>query len=160
VAALLASLSVFWLLNCIAGTIFTAQENSSCCALAGSPEVMEFFGTLKDVAIPALPFSGDISPRRRPLFFVFQLLVWMRFLASANAARESVRSLPASLWQCLSFRISIMGQPRHMADVHRCALVLFSTFRLAEDHSGVMMIAARQPCARALRYLLSQEPRR
>jgi len=83
------------------------------------------FGTLIDVAIPALPFLRRYQPRRRSRCSLsFSYWCGMRFLASANAARESVHPLPASLCM-LIFSYPTMDSRGSMADVHRCALVIF-----------------------------------
>lgn len=77
-AALCASLSVFWLISSMigdnrlaaAGTLFVL-------CLGGFFGSYGVFGTLIDVAVPALPFLRRYQPATAfPLLFVFQLLVW------------------------------------------------------------------------------------
>ncbi len=77
-AALFASLSVFWLINCVAG--------DSRLAAAGTLFVLclgcivgryGVFGTFLDIGIAAFPFLRRYQPAAAfPLFFVFQLLIW------------------------------------------------------------------------------------
>ena len=78
VAALLASLSVLWLLNSVtgdhglaaAGTLFVL-------CLGGFAGSYGVFGTPVDIAFPVLPFLRRYQPAATfPLFFVFQMLVW------------------------------------------------------------------------------------
>ena len=78
VAALLASLSVFWLLNCVAGDHQLAAAGTLfVLCLGGALGSYGVFGTLIDVAVPALPFLRRYQPAATfALFFVFQLLVW------------------------------------------------------------------------------------
>jgi hypothetical protein len=80
-ASLLASLSVFWLLNCItsddqlaaAGTLFVL-------CLGGFAGSYGVFGTFIDIAVPALPFLRRYQPATVfPLLFIFQVLVWRAF---------------------------------------------------------------------------------
>jgi hypothetical protein len=85
VAALLASLSVFYLLNYViadprlaaAGTLFVLCVG----CIVGR---YGLFGTFLDIGIPALPFLRRYQPAAAfPLFFIFQLLVW-RALTGQN----------------------------------------------------------------------------
>ena len=97
-AGLLASLSVFWLLNSLtgdhrvaaAGTIFVLCLG---CAVGR----YGLFGTFVDIGFPALPFLRRYQPAVAfPLFFIFQLLVW-RALASENKRRAWVLAFVAGL---------------------------------------------------------------
>src|SRR6266404_5250303 len=91
-AALLASLSVFWLLNCIAGdNRLAAAGTLLVLCLGGALGSYGVFGTLIDVAIPALPFLRRYQPAAAfPLFFVFQVLVWQALTSqSKRGARVS-----------------------------------------------------------------------
>jgi hypothetical protein len=78
VAALLASLSVFWLLNRIAGDDRLAAAGTLfVLCLGGALGSYGVFGTFIDIAVPALPFLRRYQPAAAfPLFFVFQVLVW------------------------------------------------------------------------------------
>lgn len=78
VAALLASLSVFWLLNCIAGDRRLAAAGTLFVLCLGCVVGRYgLFGTFVDIGFPALPFLRRYEPAVAfPLFFTFQLLVW------------------------------------------------------------------------------------
>jgi hypothetical protein len=98
VTALLAGLSVFWLLNCVtgdhrvaaAGTVFVLCLG---CAVGR----YGLFGTFVDIGFPALPFLRRYQPAMAfPLFFVFQLLVW-RALTSESRRRAWVSAFVAGL---------------------------------------------------------------
>jgi hypothetical protein len=100
VAALFASLSVFWLLNCItgdhrvasAGTLFVLCLG----ALAGGHGLL---GVLfkADLSIPSLPFLRRYEPAVAfPLFFIFQIEVW-RTLTSQSKRAARVSSIIAAL---------------------------------------------------------------
>ena len=96
--ALLASLSVFWLLKIVAG--------DSRLAAAGTLFVLCFgcivgryglFGTFVDVGIAAFPFLRRYQPAVAfPLFFVFQMLVW-RALTSESKSGARVSAIVAGL---------------------------------------------------------------
>jgi len=98
VAALLASLSVFWLLNSVtgdhrlaaAGTLFVL-------CLGGFAGSYGVFGTSVDIAFPVLPFLRRYEPAAAlPLFFVFQILVW-RALTNQRKRTALVSSFIAAL---------------------------------------------------------------
>ncbi len=98
VAALLASLAVFWLLNSVtanhhlaaAGTLFVLCFGS----IAGR---YGLFNTFVDIGIPALHFLRRYQPAAAfPLFFVFQLLVW-RALTSQITRHTRVFAIVAGL---------------------------------------------------------------
>ena len=98
VAALLASASVFGLLNYVtsdqrlaaAGTLFVL-------CLGRFIGRYGLFGTFLDIGFPALPFLRRYQPAVAfPLFFVFQLLVW-RALTSQNKRSSQVSTLLAGL---------------------------------------------------------------
>jgi hypothetical protein len=77
-ASLLASLSVFWLLNCVARDPRLAAAGTLLVFCLGCV-VGRFglFGTFLDVGIAAFPFLRRYQPAAAfPLFFIFQLLVW------------------------------------------------------------------------------------
>jgi len=88
VAALLTSLSVFRLIQCVtsdhrlaaAGTLFVL-------CLGRFVGRYGLFGTFLDIGFPALPFLRRYEPSAAfPLFFVFQLVVW-RALTNENKRR-------------------------------------------------------------------------
>ncbi|HYR75686.1 MAG TPA: hypothetical protein VEM96_07560 [Pyrinomonadaceae bacterium] len=81
VAALLASLSVFWLLNCVAGdNRLAAAGTFFVLCLGGFAGSYGVFGTFIDIAVPALPFLRRYQPTAVfPLIFIFQVLVWRAF---------------------------------------------------------------------------------
>jgi hypothetical protein len=98
VAALLASLSVFYLLNNVvadprlaaAGTLFVLCLG---CVLGR----YGLFGTFLDIGIPALQFLRRYQPAAAfPLFFVFQLLVW-HALTSQSKRGARVSAIVAGL---------------------------------------------------------------
>ncbi len=79
-AALFASLSVFWLLNCVTGDhqLATAGTLFVLCigALAGGNGLVGILFK-PDLSIPSLPFLRRYQPAAAfPLFFVFQMLTW------------------------------------------------------------------------------------
>lgn len=87
-AALLASLSVFWLLDSVtmdvqlaaAGTLFVLCLG----CIVGR---YGLFGTFLDIGVPALPFLRRYQPAVAfPLFFVFQLLVWQALTGRSKQA--------------------------------------------------------------------------
>jgi hypothetical protein len=89
-AALFASLSVFWLLDCIAaddrlaaaGTLFVL-------CLGGFAGSYGVFGTFVDIAVPALPFLRRYQPAAVfSLFFIFQVLVWRAFTTQAKRGSQ------------------------------------------------------------------------
>lgn len=97
-AAFLASVSVFYLLNDVvkdpqvaaAGTLFVLCLG----CIVGR---YGLFGTFLDLGVPALPFLRRYQPAVAfPLFFVFQLMVW-RALSSTSEARGRLSSLVAGL---------------------------------------------------------------
>jgi hypothetical protein len=99
-AALLASLSVFWLINCVAGDPRLAAAGALfvLCfgALAGGNGL---FGILlkPDLSIPSLPFLRRYQPAAAfPLFFVFNVLVW-RALSSQTKRSARVHAVLAGL---------------------------------------------------------------
>jgi hypothetical protein len=100
VAAFFASLSVFWLLNVIAGDPRLAAAGTLfvLCfgALAGGNGLFGIF--LKpDLSIPSLPFLRRYQPAAAfPLFFVFNALVWQA-LTMQNKRAARVRALLAGL---------------------------------------------------------------
>jgi hypothetical protein len=78
VATLFASLSVFWLINCVAGDRRLAAAGTLLVLCLGCV-VGRYgvFGTFLDIGIAAFPFLRRYQPAAVfPLFFVFQLLVW------------------------------------------------------------------------------------
>ncbi len=97
-AALFASLSVFWLLNCIAGDDRLAAVGTLfVLCLGGALGSYGFFGTSIDITIPVLPFLRRYEPAVAfPLFFVFQVLVW-RTLMNRTKRAVLVSSLVAAL---------------------------------------------------------------
>ena len=122
VAALFASLSVFWLLNYVtgdhrlaaAGTLFVL-------CLGGFAGSYGVFGTSIDVAFPVLPFLRRYQPSAAfPLFFVFQILVWhalngpskRRALVSATVAGLTLAVLVFSylyLWTAAAAWLACIG---------------------------------------------------
>lgn len=97
VAALLASLSVFWLLNCLAGDHRLAAAGTFFVLCLGRlVGKYGLFGTVVDIAFPALPFLRRYQPAVAfPLFFVFQLLVWRAL--TGESKRRSVMAFVAGL---------------------------------------------------------------
>jgi hypothetical protein len=100
VAALLSSLSVFWLLNSVAGDYRIAAAGTLfvLCfgALAGGNGL---FGILfkSDLSIPGLPFLRRYEPAAAfPLFFVFNGLIW-RALSSKSKRTAGVHAVLAGL---------------------------------------------------------------
>ena len=84
-AALFASLSLFCLLNSVAGDPRLAAAGTLCVLCLGCiVGRYGLFGTFLDIGVPALPFLRRYQPAAAfPLFFVFQLLMW-RALTSRN----------------------------------------------------------------------------
>jgi hypothetical protein len=78
VAALLASISIFWLVNCLSGDRRLAAAGTLFVLCLGcAVGRYGLFGTFFDIGFPALPFLRRYQPALAfPLFFVFQLLVW------------------------------------------------------------------------------------
>jgi hypothetical protein len=76
--AFLASVSVFSLVRCVTGDHRLAFAGTLVVlCLGGFAGSYGIFGTLVDVALPALPFLRRYQPAAAfPLFFVFNLLVW------------------------------------------------------------------------------------
>jgi hypothetical protein len=97
-AALLASLSVFWLLNCVSGDHRLAAAGTLFVLCLGRfVGRYGLFGTLLDIGVPALPFLRRYQPAAAfPLFFVFQLLVW-RALTSQSKRGARVSAMVAGL---------------------------------------------------------------
>ena len=96
VAALLASLSVFWVLKpvtgdhrlAVAGTLFVLCFG----ALAGGNGLLGIL-LKSDLSIPSLPFLRRYQPAVAfPLFFVFQVCVW-RVLTSQSKRRARVAAV-------------------------------------------------------------------
>jgi hypothetical protein len=95
VVGLLASLSVFWLLNSVgvdyrlaaAGTLFVLCLGG----LAGGHGLLGLLLKTGDLSMPSLPFLRRYQPATAfPLFFVFNLLVWRALISeSKRVARVS-----------------------------------------------------------------------
>jgi len=97
-AALLASLSVFWLLNSVAADPRLAAAGTLLVLCLGCV-VGRYgvFGTFLDIGIAAFPFLRRYQPAAAfPLFFVFQLLIW-RALTSERKPGARVSEVLASL---------------------------------------------------------------
>jgi len=88
VAALLASLSVFWLLSCVAGdNRLAAAGTLLVLCLGGFAGSYGVLGTPVDIAFPALPCLRRYQPAAAfPLFFIFQLLVWQALTGRSKRA--------------------------------------------------------------------------
>jgi len=99
VAALLASLSVYWLLNCIVGdNRLAAAGTLFVLCLGGALGSYGVFGIFIDIAVPALPFLRRFQPAAAfSLFFVFQLLVWRALTSQSKRGIRVWAHLPASL---------------------------------------------------------------
>ncbi len=102
-AALLASISIFWLLENVVGDVGLAAAGTLfvLCfgGLAGGHGLLGLLLT-SDLSIPNLPFLRRYQPAAAfPLFFVFNLLVW-RALTSPNKRRARVSSVLAGF--CLA----------------------------------------------------------
>ncbi len=97
-AALLACLSVFWLLNYVTGDYRLAGAGTLfVLCLGGFLGSYGVFGTFIDVAIPALPFLRRYQPAAAfPLLFAFQLLVWYSFTSQSKRGTQ-VSSVAAGL---------------------------------------------------------------
>ncbi|HYR75685.1 MAG TPA: hypothetical protein VEM96_07555 [Pyrinomonadaceae bacterium] len=92
VAALLASLSVFWLLNYVTRDPRVAAAGTSLVLCFGCVVGRRgIFGTFVDIGPAAFPFLRRYQPAAVfPLFFVFQLLVWRAFTSERKrSARVS-----------------------------------------------------------------------
>ena len=78
VAGLLASLSIFWLLNGVADDRRIAAVGTLIVlCFGGVAGRYGFFGTFLDIGLPGLPFLRRYQPAAAfPLLFVFQMLVW------------------------------------------------------------------------------------
>ena len=98
VAALLASLSVFWLLHNLAGDPRLAAAGTLFVLCLGCVVGRYgLFGTFLDIGVPALPFLRRYQPAAAfPLFFVFQLLV-LRAFTSRNKRAARVSGILAGL---------------------------------------------------------------
>jgi len=97
-AAMFASMAVFWLLNTVtanpglaaAGTLFVL-------CLGGVFGSYGVFGTLVDIAYPVLPFLRRYEPTAVfPLFFIFNVLTW-RALKHTNERKSIITALAAGL---------------------------------------------------------------
>jgi hypothetical protein len=98
VAALLASLSVFWLLNYVTGDPRLASAGTLFVLCLGCV-VGRFgvFGTFLDIGVAAFPFLRRYQPAAVfPLFFVFQVLVW-RALTTERKRGSQVSAALAGL---------------------------------------------------------------
>ncbi len=92
VAALFASLSVFWLLNHVTGDPRLASAGTFFVLFLGCiGRRYGLFGKFLDIGVPSLPFLRRYQPAAAfPLFFVFQLLVWHALTSqSKRGARVS-----------------------------------------------------------------------
>ncbi len=100
VVGLLASLSVFWLLNSVVGdTRLAAAGTLFVLCLSGVAGGHGLLGLLlkTDLSIPSLPFLRRYQPAAAfPLFFVFNLLVW-RALTNQSKRGARVAALLAGL---------------------------------------------------------------
>src|SRR5882672_1692661 len=98
VAALLASLSVFWLLNYVTGDHRLASAGTLFVLCFGCiVGRYGFFGTFVDIGAAAFPFLRRYQPAAAfPLFFVFQLLVW-RALTSQSKRTNRVAATVAGV---------------------------------------------------------------
>ena len=97
-AALLASLSVFWLLNNVGGDPRLAAAGTLFVLCLGCVVGRYgLFGAFLDIGVPALPFLRRYQPAAAfPLFFVFQLLVW-RALTTQNKRAVRLSAIVAGL---------------------------------------------------------------
>jgi hypothetical protein len=97
-AALLSSLSVFWLLTSVTGDRkFAGAGILVVLSLGGLLGSYGIFGTRIDIAYPVLPFLRRYQPAAVfPLFFIFQGLVW-RMLTCLNKGRAQVAAVLAGL---------------------------------------------------------------
>jgi hypothetical protein len=89
-AALLAGLSVFWLINSVtADPLLAAAGILFVLCLGCIVGRYGLFGTFLDIGVPALPFLRRYQPAAAfPLFFVFQALVWR---ALTGRSKQAVR---------------------------------------------------------------------
>ena len=98
VTALLASVSIFWLLDSVMGDYrFASAGTLFVLCLGGAVGTYGLFGTLIDAAIPALPFLRRYEPAAAfPFFFVFQILVW-KALTSESKRTMGLTAVLAAL---------------------------------------------------------------
>jgi hypothetical protein len=96
--ALLATVSIFWLLNCVSGDYRLASAGTLfVLCLGGAVGTFGLFGTLIDSEIPALPFLRRYEPAAAfPFFFFFQVLVWYA-LTSPNKRTTLISAIFAGL---------------------------------------------------------------
>ena len=98
VTALLASVSIFWLLDSVMGDYrFASAGTLFVLCLGGAVGTYGLFGTLIDAAIPALPFLRRYEPAAAfPFFFVFQILLW-KALTSESKRTMGLTAVLAAL---------------------------------------------------------------
>ncbi len=141
-AGLLASLSVFWLLNSVAGDDRLASAGTLfvLCfgALAGDNGLIGIL--LKpDLFIPSLPFLRRYDPAAAfPLFFVFNVLVWGA-LTSQVKRSAPVRAVLAGLTLSVLIFSYLYLWTAAMAWLV-CVGLLWFCFRAAERWKGVFVV--------------------
>jgi hypothetical protein len=98
VAALLTSLSLFWLIKNITHDLRLASAGTLVVLCLGCiVGRYGFFGTFLDIGVAAFPFLRRYQPAVAfPLFFVFQLLIWSA-LTSEDKRRARVYAIVAGL---------------------------------------------------------------
>lgn len=141
VSAVLSSLAVFWLITSVlgdyrvgaAGTLFVL-------CLGGFWGSYGVFGTLLDVAVPALPFLRRYQPSASfPLFFVINFLVWRgittdstrRLLISASLVGVCLALLIFSYLYLWTAAASWLG----------CISLLWFSFRPADRRKTLAWLA-------------------
>lgn len=138
--ALLASLSVFWLLKCIAGDKRLAAAGTLfVLCLGGALGSYGVFGTLIDVAIPALPFLRRYQPAAAfPLFFLFQLLVWHALTSQSRRTTRVSATLAGVTLATLVFSYLYLWTAS--AAWLACIGALWLYFRPAERRKGLAVL--------------------
>jgi hypothetical protein len=141
VAALLASLSVFWLLNCVTGDDqFAAAGTLFVLCLGGAAGSYGLFGTLIDVAFPALPFLRRYQPAAAfSLFFVFNTLVWRAFTRQGKRDGQVAAILAGLTMAVLIFSYLYLWTAA--AAWLACLGLLWFYFRPAERGKGLTVLA-------------------
>ncbi len=127
VTTLLASLSIFWLLERVVGeSQFAAAGTLFVLCFGGAVGSYGLFGTHIDIPFPVLPFLRRYEPLVAfPFFFLFLLLVWRALTSQRKRDARVLASLAGITLAVLVF----MDSRGSMVDVHGFTLVLLSANR-------------------------------